>query len=241
MEGALALCPSFDTAGPLTRDVTDAALVWAALGGPRVDLAGASLTGTRLMVLDTIVTKDLDEVPGQAFAGAVDRLAAAGATILHGAVPELQRAYDLALPLYGAEAWAVWRETVEGAPDRMYPMILERLRGGAGVLAADYLAGWAALRRVRAAYAAATAGFDAVICPSGAILPPRAQAVAEDPDLYRAVNLRTLRNTRMGNLMGLTAISLPTGTPSCGIMLHAQPGSEGQLLRLALAAERALT
>jgi aspartyl-tRNA(Asn)/glutamyl-tRNA(Gln) amidotransferase subunit A len=40
--------------------------------------------------------------------------------------------------------------------------------------------------------------------------------------------------------MGLTAITLPAGTPSCGIMFHALPGHEGRLLRLAHAAERVL-
>jgi aspartyl-tRNA(Asn)/glutamyl-tRNA(Gln) amidotransferase subunit A len=44
----------------------------------------------------------------------------------------------------------------------------------------------------------------------------------------------------MGNLMGLTAVSLPAGAPSCGIMLNALPGQEGRLLRLAAAAEATL-
>ena len=50
----------------------------------------------------------------------------------------------------------------------------------------------------------------------------------------------TLRNTRIGNLMGLAAVTLPTGTPSCGIMLMGQPFGEEHLLRIAAAAEEAL-
>jgi aspartyl-tRNA(Asn)/glutamyl-tRNA(Gln) amidotransferase subunit A len=96
------------------------------------------------------------------------------------------------------------------------------------------------LRAIRVAFAVLIAPFDAVICPTAPILPPSVAKVAADADYYRAVNLRTLRNTRIGNLMGLTAISLPTGTPSCGIMLHGAAGQEGRLLRLAHAAERAL-
>ena len=241
LTGVLPLCASFDTVGPLTRTVEDAALIHALLGGTRAtDLTGASLHGARLAILDTIVSADLDAAPASAFDAAVSRLSAAGAIISHVAVPDLTRAYELALPLYGAEAYAAWRPLAEAMPERMYPMILERLRGGAVVSAADYLAGWQALREIRAHYAAATAGFDAVICPSAPILPPSTARVAGDANYYRAVNLRTLRNTRMANLMGLTAISLPTGTPSCGIMLHAQPGAEGRLLRLAHAALAAL-
>jgi len=49
-----------------------------------------------------------------------------------------------------------------------------------------------------------------------------------------------LRNTRIGNLMELCAITLPSGTPSCGLMLMGPPGAEEGLLRLAQAAEAAI-
>jgi aspartyl-tRNA(Asn)/glutamyl-tRNA(Gln) amidotransferase subunit A len=122
----------------------------------------------------------------------------------------------------------------------MYFHILERVRFGGTVLAVDFISAWAELRAIRQTYLAATAVYDAVICPTAAILPPKLKRVAEDADYYRAINLRTLRNTRLANLMGLTSISLPTGTPSCGIMLQSAPGTEGRLLRLAAAAEAAL-
>ena len=239
-DGVIPLCASFDTVGPLCRSVEDAALVYAALGGRATDLTGASLQGVRLAVLDTIVLDDLDEAPARAFDHALTRFAAAGATITRVAVPELQRAMALALPLFGAEAYAAWRDLADAAPERMYPMILERLRSGAAVLAADYLAGWEEMRAIRARYAQATAGVDAVLWPGSAILPPKTERVATDAEYYRAVNLRTLRNTRIGNLMGLCGVSLPTGTPSCGVMLHAAPGADGRLLRLAAGAEAAL-
>jgi aspartyl-tRNA(Asn)/glutamyl-tRNA(Gln) amidotransferase subunit A len=66
------------------------------------------------------------------------------------------------------------------------------------------------------------------------------ERLAADAEYYRVINLRTLRNTRMGNLMGLAAVTLPTGVPSCGIMFNAAPGQEARLLRLARAAEAAL-
>jgi aspartyl-tRNA(Asn)/glutamyl-tRNA(Gln) amidotransferase subunit A len=49
-----------------------------------------------------------------------------------------------------------------------------------------------------------------------------------------------LRNTRIGNLMGLCALTLPTGIQSCGVMLMGHPMQEERLLRLGLAAEAAL-
>ncbi|MBL9047417.1 MAG: amidase, partial [Tabrizicola sp.] len=53
-------------------------------------------------------------------------------------------------------------------------------------------------------------------------------------------NLLALRNTRIANLMGVCALTLPTSQPSCGISLIAPAGEERRLLRLGAAAERAL-
>jgi aspartyl-tRNA(Asn)/glutamyl-tRNA(Gln) amidotransferase subunit A len=76
--------------------------------------------------------------------------------------------------------------------------------------------------------------------PSAPNLPPNAQRLMEDGDYYVTENLLTLRNTRVGNLMGLAAITLPTGVPSCGIMLCGAAMGEARLLRVAQAAEAAL-
>jgi aspartyl-tRNA(Asn)/glutamyl-tRNA(Gln) amidotransferase subunit A len=40
--------------------------------------------------------------------------------------------------------------------------------------------------------------------------------------------------------MGVCAMTLPTGTASCGLMMMAAPGAEERLLRLAAAAQEAL-
>ena len=61
-----------------------------------------------------------------------------------------------------------------------------------------------------------------------------------DDDYFVTENLLTLRNTRVGNLMGLCAVTLPTGIPSTSIMILCPPMAEPQLLRIAAAAERAL-
>jgi aspartyl-tRNA(Asn)/glutamyl-tRNA(Gln) amidotransferase subunit A len=241
LRGVVPLCASFDTVGPLCRTVEDAALIDAVLSGRKpADLSGAQLAGMRLLILDSVVMEDLDPAPAGAFAAAVDRLAQAGARVSHGTFAELGRAFELALPLYGAEAYAFWRPHVEAAPQLMYERILERVRGGGDVRASDWIAGWDELRAIRVRYLAATAGYDAIICPTAACLPPKVARLAADAEYYRTINLRTLRNTRMGNLMGLTSVTLPAGVASCGIMFNAAPGREAQLLRLAHAAEAAL-
>lgn len=241
LDGVVPLCASFDTVGPLCRSVEDAGLLFAALDGSRApDTGHASLSGARLLVLDGDPMEGIEAAPAQAFAAALARLEAAGAFVTAARLPCVTEALGLSGVLYAPEAYAWWRDIVEAAPDRMYARILERLRTGRDVLATDHIAGWDRLRQLRRDYHAATAGFDAVIWPAAAILPPQLDRLAADDVYYRAVNLITLRNTRIGNLMGLTSLSLPTGTPSCGVLFNMAPGSEVRLLQLGRAAEAAL-
>ncbi|SFT92451.1 amidase [Sedimentitalea nanhaiensis] len=241
LEGVVPLCLEFDTIGPLTRTVEDAALMLAALeGGQPVDLRGASLQGRRLAVLQTAALQDVRPEPRAAFDRAVDRLADAGAIIAPIEVPELDEAMPLSGVLYTAEAYGLWRDVIEANPQLMYEPILERFRAGAQFSGPDYVAAWAKLRSVRMAWDQATARYDAVLCPTAPNLPPNVQRLHEDREYYVTENLLTLRNTRIGNLMGLCSLTLPTGTPSCGISLMGAPDGEEALLRLGAAAERAL-
>jgi aspartyl-tRNA(Asn)/glutamyl-tRNA(Gln) amidotransferase subunit A len=242
LEGVVPLCLRFDTVGPLARSVEDAAQMLAMLeGGVPADLRGASLTGRRFAVLKTVALNDLRDVPGQAFDDAVRRLEAAGASIDTIEVPEVEQAMALTGALYTAEAYGLWRDVIEANPDAMFSEIRERFQAGRNFSGPDYVAAWAALESCRAAWDAAVAGYDAVLAPTSPILPPNLSRLESDHDYYVTENLLALRNTRIGNLMGLSALTLPTGTPSCGIMLMGLPDCEEALLRVGAAAEAALT
>jgi aspartyl-tRNA(Asn)/glutamyl-tRNA(Gln) amidotransferase subunit A len=241
LDGVVPLCASFDTVGPLCRSVEDAALLYGVLAGEAApDLAGVSVQGARLAVLDTIAFDDMRTEPHAAFDDALARLKRAGAEVSHVGFPPLTEAFQLAGPLYGAESYGWWRDLVEARPEVMFPQILERVRGGKQIMAADYVAGWNRLRAIRTEYAAAMASYDAVIMPTAPILPPDAARLLEDDAYYKTENLLALRNTRIANLMDLTALTLPTGAPSCGFMFNASRGAEAALLRLGAAAEKAL-
>lgn len=241
LAGTVPLCADFDTVGPLARSVEDCAELLAVLeGGRAADLRGASLAGKRLLVLETLALDDLRDGPAKGFEDAIKRLGAKGASLVHGAVSEVTEAVELAGVLVRAEAYATWHTAIEAAPEKMFPRILERFRSGATVPAKDYIAGWHRLRALRAIWLEKTAGFDAVILPTSAIMPPNAKRLMTDDAYYVTENLLALRNTRIANMLGLCAVTLPTGVPSCGISLMGQPMGEEALLRLASAAERAL-
>ncbi len=241
LEGVVPLCPRFDTPGPLCRSVEDAALLLAALsGGAAPDLAGARLDGARLLILDTAALGPTDNGQALAFDAAVDLLRGAGAGMERAAVPAVADALALAPCLFTAEAYGTCRDIIEARPELMFAPVLERFRSGAAFSAPDYVAAWQELDRLRAAYLAATTAYDAVILPTTPNLAPNVEAVLSDPALFMRENLMALRHTRIGNLMGLCALSLPGGTPGCGLMVMAAPGREADLLRLGAAIETVL-
>lgn len=238
LQGVVPLCEKFDSVGPLCRTVEDAAHLLAALGGAKpVDLTGADLTGRRFLVCKTAAFDDIEDRPAEAFSAAVDRIAATGVRIEEAEIPEVAGAMPLSACLYTVEAYAYWKDTIEARPHLMYGEILKRFRSGANYSGIEYAGAWQALEALRAAYLDRTAGYDAVLVPSAPILPPHAGRLQTDHDYYIRANLLSLRNTRIANLMGLASLTLPTGTPSCGLMLMTPPRSEAGLLRLGAAIE----
>ncbi|SFJ52002.1 amidase [Celeribacter neptunius] len=242
LDGVVPLAAAFDTIGPLVKTVEDAAESFAILdGSPAPDLKGATLKGKRLLVLDNVVFDEIRDAPRVAFKAAVEKFRDAGAEVVQAPIDAVTEAMDLSAILFTTEAYAEWRDYIEARPDAMYPRILERFRGGGAYNGADFVAGWKKLTHLRAAYLRATAGYDAVLLPTAPNLPPKAERLLTDAEYYVTENLLTLRNTRVGNLMGLCALTLPTGVPSCGIILQAPPMQEAALLRLGAAAEQVLS
>jgi len=241
LEGVVPLCARFDTVGPLCRSVEDAALALAALEGSKpADLTNSTLEGRRLAICATVALDALRPEPRAAFDNAIDRLRAMGAVIEGVDISQVQAALALSGVLFAAEAYGTWKDTIEANPVLMYEEILMRFRSGADVSAPDYVAAWQKLDMLRREYYAATREFDAVLMPSSPILPPNIERLGRDHDYYVAENLLALRNTRIGNLMGACALTLPTGFPSCGLMMVCPPMQEHHLLRLGAAAENAL-
>ena len=240
-QGVVPLCPSFDVAGPIARTVEDCAEIFALLSGqPGVDPGEPDPRRLNLLVLDGVPFDDAREGPVAAFEDAVARLAKAGARITHAAPACVAEAMALSPTLFAPEAYGIWRDQIEDAPELMYPPILERFRGGRDMPAPDFVAGWVKLKRLRADWARQVAGYDAVLVPTAPILPPDVDRLLTEPAFFTTENLLTLRNTRIANLLGLPAISLPTGHPACGISLMGQAGGDRALLVAAASAEHAL-
>lgn len=241
LAGVVPLCARFDTVGPLCRNVEDAGLMLAALEGNRAaDLTGADLRGMRFAALNSVVMDDMRPEPLAGYQSAIERIRAAGASVETIDAPEVATAMAQSMAAFTAEAYGTWRDEIEAAPDKMFGEILKRFRAGATISGPDYVAAWQVLDQCRATWAARVAGFDAVLCPSSPIMPPNIERLATDHDYYVTENLLALRNTRVGNMLGLSAITLPTGLASTGIIIMGAAMGEERLLRVAKAAEGAL-
>lgn len=239
--GSVPLCAKFDTVGPLTRSVEDAAQLLAAMEGRKpVDLKNVDLSGARLMILNSVAFDDIRDAPLAGFDSAVQRLRNAGAIVEHGEIPEVADALALSGVLFATEGYAQHEALIEANPGLMFPEILERFRSGKETPAKDYLQACLKLDALRLIWAEKAAGYDAVILPTSPILPPNLERLLTDHDYYVTENLLALRNTRIGNLFGNAGLTLPTGVPSCGIMFLGAPFEEEKLLRLGAAAEAAL-
>ncbi|MEL6585958.1 MAG: amidase family protein, partial [Pseudomonadota bacterium] len=180
-KGCVPLVESMDTLGPLCRNVEDAALGLALLeGGTPADLSGATLKGRRLLVLADY-TESSRDAPRTALTHAARVFRDHGADIVWDRLPAVDQAMELTPYLFSPEAYAIWRDRIEAAPQLMYDRILERFRTGAGMDAAEVLAAYRARAAAQAAFLDQMAGFDAVLLPTVAITPPdRARLMTDD-------------------------------------------------------------
>jgi aspartyl-tRNA(Asn)/glutamyl-tRNA(Gln) amidotransferase subunit A len=242
LKGVVPHCGKFDTVGPLCRSVEDAANLFAALGGTNpTPLVQSGLMGKRFAICTTLALDELDTEPMLAFEQAVKSLQAAGATVEELKIPELDTAMPMSACLFTTEAYAQWQTELEAHPDLMFPEILERFMAGKNFAGHEYVSNWKTLDQLRASYITRTAAYDAIILPSSAIMPPNINRLLTDSEYYIRANLLALRNTRIGNLMGLCSLTLPTKHASCGLMINCNPFEERKLLALGAEIETVLS
>lgn len=255
LDGALALAPSLDTAGPMARDVADAAALFSLMDGrfgagskQPVDLSGASLAELSLLKPSkSVLWRDLEDGIGEVVEAALSKLARAGARITDGEAPELDEADGVLVqggPFHAAEAYAIWKDTVEARPNLVYRLILERIRMGATFSATAVEGQRQALGALGARISARIKAEGVIVSPTMALSPPVIEGLADDVERYTRTNAKGLRNTQLGNFLGLSALTVPCGRDRNGIpvglMIMGAPGWDERLLRIGKAIEAAL-
>ena len=234
-DGCVALSTTLDTLGPLTRTVEDAWYVWRVLSGQDpAPFEPGGVKSLRLLAPSTVLQEHLDEEVATAFKQTCDTLRELGATIETRDVPalaELNGLYGRFGSFAAMESLALHEELLETQTSSFDPRVSDRILASRGRTASDYIRLGFERRRLQREFWASCTGFDAVLAPTVACLPPYLKDLAED-DAYFRTNAQVLRNTQVFNLLGVPAVSVPCGR-MVGVSVAARPREEALILSVA--------
>ena len=243
--GTIPLSATHDSIGPLARSVACCALLDSVLSGEAYGpLSMVDLRGVKLLKPQALVWRELDPEVEHATLAAIETLRKAGAEIIEAPLPPLEELLARTGGLLGAEAldWHTANINVDGVG--YDPRVWTRMQLGRDVTRGQYSTGLAFRRFWIDRMNMALAGFDAVICPTVACIPPEIAPLMGDDERFFKTNARILRNTAWVNALDGCGITLPchaAGGAPVGLQLVGRHGADRQLLALSAACEAALS
>ncbi|TAK82399.1 MAG: amidase [Betaproteobacteria bacterium] len=258
--GVYPLSWTFDSVGPLTRCVEDAAIVYQALRGidpgddttvsvpPDDDVLAtlkAGVKGIRLAFGETVFFDDVDAEIEHAVREAGAVLRALGAHVHSMAVPEVAEIMSdkRRSQLIAAEALVTNGRLIDEHFDSLDPVVAHRMRAGRDLSATDYFAALRQCSALRERVKRTLADVDALLVPATLIPSRPIEQIDASPQSYADTSYRYARNTSIGNVLGLCAVVLPCGFTRSGLpvglMIYAKPFAEAVALRVAWAYEQA--
>lgn len=256
--GVFPLSHTFDSVGPLTRSVEDAALVYQAMRGS--DQRDASTHGTaaqdvltglkdgvhglRLAFAETVFWDDTDAEIVRAVRACGDVFAKLGAHVDSIPFPEAE-ASQMANPssmISAVEAYLAHQERLGEHFEEYDPIVTYRIAVGKDVPAIEYLRAIQACVALRAQAQRALQDVDALLAPTTMIPALPLAEVDASLGIYKEWNPRYSQNTRVGNVLGLCALTVPCGFTSkglpIGLMIHGKAFDEAMVLRVGYAFEQ---
>ncbi|MFT5393240.1 MAG: aspartyl-tRNA(Asn)/glutamyl-tRNA(Gln) amidotransferase subunit A [Gammaproteobacteria bacterium] len=257
--GVFPLSLTLDSVGPLTRTVEDAALTYQVMHGVDArdrstenavgsDVLGGlrrGVRGLRVGIVGGIFNEDIDPEIAAAVQTAANVLSDLGAQVERLDLPEAAEALAanprrIISSIEGCYA----HECVLGSNFEGYdPALAQRIADGRRASGIDYLRALEARISIAARAEQTLADVDVFLAPTTAYPAKPLTQVDACPDDYNEWNRRYARNTSIGNLLGLCALSVPCGVTKdglpIGLMIHAKPRDEAMALRVGFAYEQA--
>jgi aspartyl-tRNA(Asn)/glutamyl-tRNA(Gln) amidotransferase subunit A len=250
--GVIPLSPSLDHVGPITRTVSDAAVMLQAIAGyderdrtsadvPVPDFLAALRDGSnalRVGVPRKFFYEDLDPEVASAVEQALHTLAA-----ISGSWREIELDIPTDRTLQSAESYAYHAQFISRSPELYLPETLNRILRGADISGEEVEQRRRELSEIRREIDNVFENVDVLITPTTPVPAPTIAELKENPDLLRPRELLLLRNTRPVNVWGLPAISVPCGFTTAGLPIGLQiigpHWREDKVLQLACAYEQA--
>lgn len=230
-EGVHPTAPTLDHVGLLAVSVEDLRLVMNVFAGIPLGAEGCEV-GRSLAVFDD-PGLTVDPAIASALRSTLDALSDRGWRVESVPAPTGFDVMEVSTTIMGYEAYRVNRERLETVPELIGADVRERLEDGARITRESYERALREVERVREEVAALAAPVDALVNATVPITGPSIED-ARRPDVRRML----MRNTRLQNLLGAPAVSLPGGQDGpapWGIQLFSVRGRDAALLASAAA------
>jgi aspartyl-tRNA(Asn)/glutamyl-tRNA(Gln) amidotransferase subunit A len=256
--GVASLSWSLDHVGPLSRNVTDSALVMAAMSGydrrdpatvdtPVPDMVGGladGVAGTRIGIPVNYYTEQLDPEAAAAAAAAADTLAGLGAELVEVTIPLAEHIIPTEWAIMMPEAAAYHQDYLRHSPEKFTDEVRTLLETGAAELATDYINALRLRTLIQAAWRDMFTSIDVLLAPT--LVAPaalRSDPFITWPDGSReAATAAYVRYSAPANVTGLPSLSVPAGFTADGLPLGVQilgkPFAEPEILRVGYALEQ---
>ncbi|GAB3354082.1 amidase [Modestobacter lapidis] len=257
--GVTSLSWSLDHVGPLTRNVTDAALVLDAIAGhdpldpasvdvPVPDHAAGltgDVTGLRVGVPTNYFFDHVHPDVERSVRAAVEVLVGLGAQVREVTIPYPDQVLGTEWGIVLPEAAAYHQQSLRAGADLYLETTRLSLEVGELVLATDYIKALRVRTLVQRAWAAMFADIDVLVTPVQPFVAPRVgETEVTWPDgSTESVDQAMVRLTSPGNLTGLPVLAVPVGFDAAGLPLGMQitgrPFDEATVLDVGKAYEAA--
>ena len=248
--GVLPLSWSLDHVGPMTRTVSDAALMLQAIAyyDPRdfycqkfppvyYPSAIEEKCSTLQLGRPPEFWQELDSEVESAAGAALAELGK-----LTAGIDELELSLAGDRTLVRCEPFVYHQKYLPAQEQKYNSDTLRRIMSGADVTASQYVEAHGDLLRRRRDVLEVFEQVDLIITPTTPLLPPSFAELEAAPDQLRSKELIMLRNTRPFNVYGLPSVSVPCGFSKSGLPIGLQisgaPGAEGTVMALARAYEQ---
>ena len=244
--GVFPLSRTLDVIGPIAHTVEDCAWVDAGLRGVAApDIVAVEPKGLHMIVPTNLVLDDAEPETLEQFEHLLTLLQQAGVHIERRSIPaldEVQRLGEQHGTITAAEAYR-WHQTIVDGPDAQLidRRVLARLQRGRSMTASDLLVLQEARSRLIANCRELLA--DAwLLMPTVVHVAPLVAPLDADDELFHRINLRTVRNTALGNFLDLCGISVPMGRGRAnmplGALVSGAAGQDDALFRVAAMLDR---